>query len=308
MVQKTGASPPSGTGLARGGLKDDVFSHITALEPTMSRANRAIAGKILESPREFIERPIEELAPWIGVSAPTITRFARTVGCEGVRELKLQVMSGLRVGLRYVQPPTPPRNTEEVVAQAVRRAQHAMATAAHTLDLARLEEAATMLRRARTLYCFGNGGVSSWLIEEVQNRLFRLGVVVVPSSDPVMQMMMAAAVKPQDAVLCCSLTGQNADLLRACGIARDYGATTVAITAQGSPLAAAVDLALTTAMNEDTEIFGPSSLRYSSLVVVDALAYLVAARDSQSTQQMLRRIKQQFVRFRDEDDRGPLCD
>ena len=291
-----------------GGLRGDVFSRIAALEPQLSRAHRAIAQAILARPQEFIEKPVEELIPWIGVSAPTITRFARVAGCDGLRELKLGIMTGLRVGLRYFEPPEAPSDTSEVVARVIRRAQHAMAMAAHTLDPYSLDRAAAMVCSARTLYAFGSGGVSSWLIDELQNRLFRLGVTVVPCPDHLMQMMLAATVKQGDVVLCCSLTGRNPELVKAAGVAREYGAATMALTAEGSKLAGAVDLALTTAVGDGNEVFGPTLLRYSSLVVIDALAYLVAQRNGRATQQTLRRIKQQFVSFRDEDDSGPLCD
>ncbi len=297
---------PSGQASQR--LHGDVFSHIAALEPGLSRAHRAIAAAILTSPGEFVEKPIEELATWIGVSAPTITRFARVAGCEGLRNLKLKVMSGLRVGLRYLEPPVPPGDTADVVSRTVRRAQHAIAMAAHMLDTDTLERAADRIGATRTLYIFGSGGVSSWLIDEIQNRLFRLGVAAVPSRDHVMQMMLAATVTRHDTVLCCSLTGRNAELLRAVGIAREYGAVTLALTAEASALAAAVDLAVTIPGNDHSDVFGATSLRYSSLLMIDALAYLVALRNSRSAQQTLRRIKQQFVSFRDSDDSSPLCD
>ncbi len=41
---------------------------------------------------------------------------------------------------------------------------------------------------------------------------------------------------------------------------------TMALTAEDSPLAGAVDLALTTAVGDGNEVFGPTLLRYSSLV------------------------------------------
>ena len=306
--RRAAGSLPSRPAEPGGGLRSDVFSRIAAIEPQLSRAHRSIAQMILTCPKEFIEKPIEELAPWIGVSAPTVTRFARVAGCDGLRELKLCIMSGLRVGLRYFEPPEAPSDTSDVVARVIRRAQHAMAMAAHTLDPQSLDRASAMICSARTLYAFGSGGVSSWLIEEVQNRLFRLGVTVVPCPDHLMQMMLAATVKQDDVVLCCSLTGRNPELVKAASVAREYGAATMALTAEGSPLVGAVDLALTTAVGDGNEVFGPTLLRYSSLVVIDALAYLVAQRNGRATQQTLRRIKQQFVSFRDEDDSGPLCD
>ena len=307
--RRRGADSSPGLPAARGGgLRGDVFSRIAAVEPQLSRAHRAIAQAILTRPQEFIEKPVEELAPWIGVSAPTITRFARIAGCDGLRELKLGIMSGLRVGLRYFEPPEAPSDTSDVVARVIRRAQHAMAMAAHTLDPSSLDRAASMICSARTLYAFGSGGVSSWLADELQNRLFRLGVTVVPCPDHLMQLMLAATVKLDDVVLCCSLTGRNPELVKAAGVAREYGAATLALTAEGSPLAGAVDLGLTTAVGDGNEVFGPTLLRYSSLVVIDALAFLVAQRNGRATQQTLRRIKRQFISFRDEDDSGPLCD
>lgn len=290
------------------GQADDIFSHISTLEPCLSRSQKVIAGAILTRPRDFIERPIEDLAPWLGVSAPTITRFCRVVGCTGLRELKLKVMSGLRVGLRYLEPLAPPESIGEVVERVMQRAQHAMATAVQTVDLPALERATSLICKARALYVFGSGGVSSWLIEEVQNRLFRLGVHVTPCADHQMQMMLAATLSGTDIVLCCSLTGRNAELLKAVRIAAQYGATTIALTTRNSPLANAVDLPLTMALNDERDVLAPTSMRYGFLIAIDVLSYMIALRNSRTSQETMRRIKQQFLIHRDEDDRQPLCD
>jgi DNA-binding MurR/RpiR family transcriptional regulator len=44
---------------------------------------------------------------WPSVSAPTITRFSRAIGCDGLRDLKLKVMSSMRAGILYLEPVTP---------------------------------------------------------------------------------------------------------------------------------------------------------------------------------------------------------
>ncbi len=289
-------------------LPQDIFSQIIAREPQLSRSHKVIARVVLTHPREFVEKPIEALAPWVGVSAPTIVRFCRAVGCEGLKDLKLKVMGGLRVGLRYLEPLTPPRNTEEIVERVMRRAQHAMATALQTIDFALLEQAARLIRGARTLYVFGSGGVSSWLIAEVQNRLFRLGLHVTPSADHQMQMMLAATAKPSDVVLCCSLTGRNGELIKAAAIAAEYGASTIALTTAGSLLADAVQLPLAMALTDDRDVLGPTSMRYGFLIAIDMLSYMIALDNSRDVQETMRRIKQQFLTYRDEDDRQPLCD
>lgn len=286
----------------------DIFSHILALEPTLSRAHRVIAKAILAHPQDFIEKPIEDLAPWLGLSAPTITRFCRSVGCEGLRDLKLKIMGGLRVGLRYLEPLEPPGSTAEAIERAQHRAEAAMDTALRTLDRTMLERAADIIGRARTLYVFGSGGVSSWLIEEIQNRLFRLGISITVSADHQMQMMLAATVRRSDVVLACSLTGRNAELLRPVSIAAQYGATTLALTTDDTPLGQAVTLPLTVRLGDPKEVLFPTSMRYGFLVVIDVLSYLVAQRNGRVAQETMRRIKQQFVTYRDEDDTAPLCD
>ncbi len=288
--------------------RDDIFSHILALEPELSRSHKLIAANILSQPKLFIEKPIEELAPWLGVSAPTVTRFCRVVGCEGLRELKLRLMGGLRVGLRYLEPVTLPATPAEAAQHVLHRAQHAIETTVESADLPALERAADIIGRCRILYAFGSGGVSSWLIEEVQNRLFRLGVHVVPCADHQMQLMMAATVARTDAVLCCSLTGRNAELVKVAHVAAEYGASTIALTTRGAPLAAVVDLPLTSPLKESGEVLSPTMMRYGFLITIDILAYTIALRNSRSAQQMLRRIKQQVVTHRDEDDTQPLCD
>ena len=80
--------------------------------------------------------------------------------------------------------------------------------------------------------------------------------------------MMAETADRTDVVLCCSLTGRK-------------------------------DLA---------DVLSPTWMRYGFLITMDILSYTIALRNSRSAQQMLRRIKQQVVTHRDEDDTQPLCD
>ncbi len=287
---------------------NDIFALILDRERELSKSHRKIAQAILGHPRLFVEKPIEELVPWLGVSAPTIARFSRAMGCDGLRDLKLKVMGSMRVGLRYFEPPTPPETLAEVGERVVMRAQQAIVTARKTVDLSALEQAIDAVSRSRMIYAFGNGGVSSWLIEEVQNRLFRLGLHISTSADHQMQMMLAATVGREDVIFCSSLSGTNQELIRSVRIAADYGATTIGLTIPGTPLAGAVDIALTPDIADDGDVLGPTSVRYAFLTVVDMLAYGAAVRSRPAALEKLRRIKQQFTLHRDADDSKALAD
>jgi DNA-binding MurR/RpiR family transcriptional regulator len=286
----------------------DILGLIVDREPGLSKSNRKIAHAILSEPRAFVEKPVEELVDWVGVSAPTITRFARSFGCEGLRDLKLKLMGSVRVGIRYLEPSTPPDALDEVVERVVKRAQRTIADAQIGFDLPRAEEAINAISTCRTLYAFGSGGVSSWLVEEIQNRFFRLGIRVVPSSDHQMQMMLATMAERGDVVLCCSLSGINQPLLRSIAIAREYGAKTIALAPSQTPVAAAVDLLVPVDAREDGDVLGPTCKRYGFMIAIDVLAYGAAIHRRAPAREKLRRIKQQFAALRDTDGTQPLCD
>jgi DNA-binding MurR/RpiR family transcriptional regulator len=285
----------------------DVIGYLLDHESELSRSHAKIAQAILHHPTSFVEKPIEELVGWLGVSAPTITRFCRTIGCEGLRDLKLKVMSSMRVGARYLEPATPPATLEEVRQRVIMRAQRAILEAQRTIDATMLERTIDLLTRSRMIYAFGSGGVSSWLIEEIHNRLFRLGLRISTSNDHQMQMMIAATVERGDIVFCSSLSGNNEELIKAARIAADYGAITIGLTVAKTPLASVVAVPLALDVADDGDVLGPTSLRYAFLAVIDMLAYGAAIR-SGSAREKLRRIKQQFTTYRDADDTQPVSD
>ena len=179
----------------------DILATISDIEPTLSRTNRKIAHAILTEPRTFVAKPIEDLVGWVGVSAPTITRFARAVHCDGLRDLKLKIMGSTHVTTRYLESPTLPVALHEAADRMLQRAHRSLVGLHKHLDLAVAEKAIGAINSCRTLYAFGSGGVSSWLIEEVQNRFFRLGLRVIPSADYQMQMMLAATMERGDVLL-----------------------------------------------------------------------------------------------------------
>lgn len=295
-----GEPGPSGT--------QDIIALIVNREAELSKTNQRIAKAILSDPRTFVQKPVEELIEWLGVSAPTITRFARSFDCEGLRDLKLKVMGSMRVGMRYLEPQTPPQQLSEVASRVINRAHRAISQIEASIDLNQAEKAIAAISECRTLYAFGSGGVSSWLVEEIQNRFFRLGIKVVPCVDHQMQMMLAATMERGEVLLCLSLTGENQELVRTMGIGREYGATAIGLAGPDSSIIAAANLPVVVNAVDDGDVLGPTSMRYAFLVAIDILAYGVAIRRHATARETLRRIKQQFTAFRDPDDSQPLCD
>ncbi|RVB43990.1 hypothetical protein EN918_06460 [Mesorhizobium sp. M7A.F.Ca.CA.004.05.1.1] len=123
-----------------------------------------------------------------------------------------------------------------------------------------------------------------------------------------MQFMLATAVERTDVVICCSLTGANVELEKAVTVAREYGATTIALTPSGTPLAFAVDELLPIDCLPDEDILTPASIRYAYMIAIDIISYGVAIARKDAGREKLRRLKQQLAIARDAAQTQPLCD
>ena len=73
---------------------------------------------------------------WLSASTPTITRISQAIGCDALRDLTLEVISGMRVGTRYLEPVIPPDTLSEVQEHVVLRAQRVVLAADKTIDAA----------------------------------------------------------------------------------------------------------------------------------------------------------------------------
>lgn len=83
------------------------------------------------------------------------------------------------------------------------------------LDIEALKRAVSWLSDARQILALGMGGGSTICAQEIQYRLFRLGLPVVSQSDGLLVRMMSSAVTPQDVVIVLSLGGYTRKSLRA---------------------------------------------------------------------------------------------
>ncbi|WP_305807076.1 SIS domain-containing protein [Stenotrophomonas sp. YIM B06876] len=106
-----------------------------------------------------------------------------------------------------------------------------------------------------------------------------------------MQVMSATLLGPGDCVVIISNSGRTRDLMDAADIARKNGATTIAITASGSPLAAACHIHLAADHPEGYDRYSPMVSRLLHLLVIDVLATCVALRIGSPLQPILQQMK-----------------
>ena len=282
----------------------DIISCITDRFVELTTTEKRIAQFILDDVQSATTLSISEMARLTDTSQASITRFARAIGCKDVRELKVKLAQSLAVGQRFI-----------LDVPDLEGVQGIYETIINVLDINRralnpesLKKAVELLSGTRQILAIGMGGGSTICAQEVQFRLFRLGLPVVSQSDGLLVRMMCSAVSPNDVVLALSLGGYTPEVIESAAIARQYGAKVIAITPQDSPLAQNADIVLPLIVRENDYIFKPSTSRYAMLAMVDVLATELAMANKNQTKDRLRRIKLALDSHRGGADRQPLGD
>ncbi|MBU9856447.1 MurR/RpiR family transcriptional regulator [Rahnella bonaserana] len=282
----------------------DIISCITDRFVELTATEKRIAQFILDDVQFASTLPIAEMAHLTGTSQASVTRFARAIGCKDVRELKVKLAQSLAVGQRFI-----------LDVPDLDGVQGIYETIINVLDINRralnpdsLKKVVGWLSNARQILAIGMGGGSTICAQEVQYRLFRLGLPVVSQSDGLLVRMMCSAVAPNDVVLALSLGGYTPEIIESVAIARQYGAKVIAITTQDSPLGANADIVLPLIVRENDYIFKPSTSRYAMLAMIDVLATELAMANKTQAKDRLRRIKLALDGHRGGVDRQPLGD
>lgn len=272
-----------------------MLDRIRASLPALSPAEQRVGKLVLADARSFASLPVAELAERSHVSKPTVVRFCRSIGYDGLADFKLKLAGTVNEGVPFVH-----RSVDEddkpadLVVKVIDNAVSALLkyrndATAHAFDRAieALTEAAREKRRIE-FYGVGNSGI---VAHDAEHKFFRLGVNAVAYNDAHVQVMAATMVGPGDCVVVISNSGRSRDLLDALEIARRKGATTIVITASGSPLAHQAQILLSVDHPEDYDRYSPMVSRLLHLTVIDILTTGVALRLGPELRSMLQEIK-----------------
>ncbi|MEQ7922195.1 MurR/RpiR family transcriptional regulator [Xanthomonas sp. WHRI 1810A] len=285
----------------------DILYQIRARQGSFSAGEGRIARLILSDVAFAASASLDDLAEQAEVSSATLSRFARSIGCRDLRDLRLQLAQASGVGSRFLTPEQAPEQSA-FFAQIVGDIESTLRQQLAGFEESRFAAAVGLLTPAKMLHAFGMGGCSSLCSEELQTRLVRLGYPIAACRDPVMMRLIAATLGPEHAILACSLSGRTPELLEAVRLARSYGAKLLAITLPDSPLARLADVVLPLQIAETNFIYKPTAARYGMLLTLDVLATELALAAPEENQERLRRIKLALDDYRGGDDGLPLGD
>ncbi len=277
-----------------------MLDRIRASIPALPPAEQRVAKLLLLDPRSFATLPVGELSERAHVSKPTVVRFCRSVGYDGLADFKRKLAGTVNEGVPFVHRAVDEDDkSADIVVKVIDNAVAALlkyrndaASHAYERAIAALTEAGRSGRRIE-FHGVGNSGIVAM---DAQHKFFRLGVFAAAVSDGHVQVMSATMLQPGDCAVLISNSGMSRDLLDVAEIARRKGATTIVITASGSPLAAAGQgganqILLAVDHPEDHDRYSPMVSRLLHLTVIDILTTAVALRLPGTLRPMLQEIK-----------------
>ncbi|KKB63054.1 RpiR family transcriptional regulator [Robbsia andropogonis] len=292
----------------------DLVYQISALRARFSATEHRIADACLKDLTFAASATIDQLAARAGVSRSALSRFAKTMGCQDIRDLRMQLAQAQTVGARFNARAAAHAKEDGTRSGVFGAVVADIETILHgqlrQFDSPMFEAAVALLDHARTVHSYGMGGASTVMADECQHRLVRLGKAVAAYHDPVLMRMASAVAGPDHLIIALSLTGLTPELLDAIRIAQGYGAKVLAITMPDSPLAHLADVTLPLRVDETDFIYKPTAARYGMLLAIDILMTQFALLHAEANQERLRRVKLVLDSYRDDGrhDRLPLGD
>jgi RpiR family carbohydrate utilization transcriptional regulator len=272
-----------------------MLDRIKASLPSLAPAEQRVGKLVLQDPRAFANLPVTQLADRAHVSKPTVVRFCRSVGYDGLSDFKLKLAGSVSEGVPFIHRSVDADDkTTDVMVKVIDNTVAAFLKYRNDASAYALDQAVQALAQTHStgkrieFYGVGNSGI---VAQDAQHKFFRLGMNTIAYSDGHMQVMSASMLSQGDCVVVISNSGRTRDLMDACDIAKKRGATTIVITASGSPLATAGQIHLTADHPESYDRYSPMVSRLLHLLIIDILATTVALRIGETLQPALREMK-----------------
>lgn len=221
-----------------------------------------VAAFILKNLSFTASASIDELAASAGVSPATITRFARSVGCEDIRDLRKQLAQASERRASWLAPDSNalPAAWRDALSYLGSTLAQQLANTSETA----VEKLKSRLREARAVHCFALGAQDTALASLLQHQLLPAGIAINLCQDASL-MRMTASTLSDDHLLLVLVTAEADTVLQSATLqARTQGVTIIALT---PPQHALANMAADIIPLPDS----PQLARYALLLLVDLL-------------------------------------
>jgi DNA-binding MurR/RpiR family transcriptional regulator len=245
--------------------------------PTLSGAQRKVVDAMLQDPATAAAATVEQLAAAADVSMPTIVRTCRSFGFDSVRDFMLALAQDLAVsGSHLHRSVADDDSASDVAGKIIQAAVASLSELGRRIDTDMIDRVASALAAAPRIDCYSVGAASTFMANELQSRLFRLGRPANSIFDAHQQLVSASTLGPGGVAFVISHVGSMPYTLEAARFARSQGATVVALTQPDAPLAQVADMLLAVSVPPDAVMRVGTEAYLAHLVVIEILMVRLA--------------------------------
>ena len=268
-----------------------MLATITNALPRLSPSERRVGQWILKHPREAAGITLARLAAECETSEPTVVRFCRRVGLGGFRELAIRLTEAISRPAAFVHRDVgADDSTSDAVTKVMDASIQSLIEMRAQLSSMPIDEAVRAMQSARQI-AFAGLGASGHVARDASHKFFRLGIPCTSLRDTTMILQFAAIAQPDDVIVLLSHTGRWQEFARAARLARERGATVIALTNPDSEVAEEAGLLFPCRLIEDTSVYTPMSSRLAQLALLDAIQVALALAQGDVASDNLRRSK-----------------
>lgn len=265
--------------MTQASLSAGLLQRLRTQQQTLPGAQQRVVQLLLDDPRAAVAATVEQLAQQAGVSMPTIVRTCRSFGFDSVREFMLALAQDLALSGSFLHRSVLAEDAvEDVAGKIVHAAVSSLTDLGRRLDGAAIDRVVERLAQATRIDCYSVGAASTFMASELQSRLFRLGRPANAIFDAHQQLVSASTLGPQGVAFVVSHVGRMPYMLEAARFARAQGATVVALTQPGTPLADLADVLLAVSVPQDAVMRVGTEAYLAHLVVIEILMVRLAQR------------------------------
>ena len=264
-------------------MAETVFETISQAYYDLTAAEKKTADYVMKHHDETQYMSIAELADASGVAEATVSRFCRRLGYKGYNAFKLAIANAAAVG-RHGGDQLSGQILEDDSLEDMSRKLYsadlaAMAQTLERLDAERIGAAVDCLEKAGKVLCMGQGG-SMVMAAEAAHLFSTVSGKFFPVSDSHSQVIAAANMDENDALLFFSYSGATREMSETLNVARSRGARVILITRfPRSPGAALADVVLCCGSNESPLQLSSVPAKIAQLFLMDVLFSAFCRRD-----------------------------
>ena len=249
----------------------------------LTKSGRTVAEYLLQHAGEAQYLSISSLAKECCVAEATVFRFCRALGFEGYHEMRIALAQANATGALVNQRvPEPDADTATLCEHASALLMTTINGTQNALSPEAVDRASELLRKARQVYCLGQGG-SMLIANDICARFACISTKFRTAGDSHLQLVTASLMTPEDVVLFVSYSGATRDMLETLRTARAAGAKIILLTHyEDSPGAKLADVVLLCGAQESPLDSGNIPIKVALLYVAEVLVLRYTMDDPQN--------------------------